>query len=50
MYISVKMLKTLQKLCSLYNCIIKTQRHMHFIHSYIKNVSVWDPTAHIKYC
>ena len=23
---------------------------MHFIHSYIKNVSVWDPTAHFKHC
>jgi len=24
---------------------------MNFIHSYIKNVSVWDPTAHFKhYC
>ena len=23
---------------------------MHFIHSYIKNVSVWDPTAHSKHC
>jgi len=22
---------------------------MHFIHSYIKNVSVWDPTAHFKH-
>ena len=21
---------------------------MHFIHSYIKNVSVWDPTAQFK--
>jgi len=21
---------------------------MHFIHSYIKNVSVWEPTAHFK--
>ena len=23
---------------------------MHFVHSYIKNVSVWDPTAHFKHC
>ena len=23
---------------------------MHFIHSYITNVSVWDPTAHFKHC
>jgi len=23
---------------------------MHFIHSYIKNLSVWDPTAHFKLC
>jgi len=23
---------------------------MHFILSYIKNVSVWDPTAHFKHC
>jgi len=30
-------------------CTIRTKRHMHFIHSYIKNVSVWDPTAHFKY-
>ena len=22
---------------------------MHFIYSYIKNVSVWDPTAHFKH-
>jgi len=22
---------------------------MHFIHSYIKNVSVWDPTGHFKH-
>ena len=22
-----------------------TQQHKHFIHSFIKNVSVWDPTA-----
>jgi len=26
-------------------CII-----IHFIHSYVKNVSVWDPTAHFKHC
>jgi len=32
------------------DCIIRTYRHMHFIHSYIKNVSVWDPTAHFKHC
>ena len=25
-----------------------TQRHMHFIHSYMKNVSLWDPTAHFN--
>ena len=24
--------------------------YMHFIHSYIKNVSAWDPTARFKYC
>ena len=23
---------------------------MHFIHSYIKNVSVWVPTAHFERC
>ena len=23
---------------------------MHFIHSFIKNVTVWDPTAHFKHC
>jgi len=23
---------------------------MHFIHSYMKNVSVWDPTEHFKHC
>jgi len=23
---------------------------MHFIHSCIKNVSFWDPTAHFKNC
>ena len=28
---------------------IRTKRHMHFIHSYVKNVSVWDPTAHFKH-
>ena len=22
---------------------------MHFLHSFIKNVSVWDPTAHFKH-
>jgi len=22
----------------------------YFIHSFIKNVSVWDPTAHFKHC
>ena len=28
-----------------------TQRHVHFIHGFIKNVSVWDPTAqHFKHC
>ena len=26
-----------------------TMYKTHFIHSYIKNVSVWDPTAHFKY-
>ena len=32
------------------DCTIRTQRHMHFIHSYIKNVNVWDPTARFKHC
>ena len=32
------------------DCILRTLRHMHFIHSSIKNVSVWDPTAHFKHC
>ena len=31
------------------DCTIRTKRHMHFIHSYIENVSVWDPTAHFKH-
>ena len=29
---------------------MRTQRHMHFIHSHINNVSDWDPTAHFKHC
>jgi len=32
------------------DCIIRTLRHMHFVHSFIKNVSVCDPTAHFKHC
>ena len=24
--------------------------HVSFVHSYINNVSVWDPTAHFKHC
>ena len=28
---------------------LRKQRHKHFIHSSIKNVSVWDPTAHFKH-
>ena len=28
---------------------IRTLRHVHLIHSFIKNVSVWDPTAHFKH-
>ena len=27
---------------------LRTKRHMRFIHSYIKIVSVWDPTACFK--
>jgi hypothetical protein len=30
------------------DCTIRTKQHMHFIHSYIKIVSVWDPTAHFN--
>ena len=33
--------RTMYKMC--------TQRHMHFIRSFIKNVSVWDPTAHFTH-
>jgi len=25
------------------------KRHMHFIHSFIKNVNIWDPTTHFKH-
>ena len=30
--------------------LYKTMYKMHFIHSFMKNVSVWDPTAHFKHC
>jgi len=30
------------------DCTLRTQQHMHFIHSFIRNVSVWDPTAHFN--
>jgi len=31
------------------DCTIRTKPHMHFIHSFINNVSVWDPTAYFKH-
>jgi len=31
-------------------CAVGSQtRHMHFIHSCIKNVSIWDLTVHFKH-
>jgi len=47
-------IKCLKMRCAIPNAYIldKTfafaKRHMHFIHSFIKNVNVWDPTAHFK--
>jgi len=31
------------------DCTLRTKQHMHFVHSYMKIVSVWDPTAHFKH-
>jgi len=40
--------KCLKMRCGIPNAYIpdKTMYNMHFIHSFIRNVSVWDPTAH----
>ena len=41
-------LKCLKMRCGIPNAYIldKTMYKMHVIHSFIKNVSFWDPTAH----
>jgi len=41
-------LKCLKMRCGIPNAYIldKTMYKMRFIHSYVKNVSVWNPTAH----
>jgi hypothetical protein len=38
-------LKCLKMRCGIQNAYI-LDKTMHFIHSFIKNVSVWDPTTH----
>jgi len=30
------------------HCTLRTQQHVHFVHSFIENVSVWDPTTHFN--
>ena len=42
------MLESFRNKCPDYT--IRTKRHMHFIYSYIKYVSFWDPTAHFDHC
>ena len=35
--------------CLKMRCGIPNAYKMNFVHGYIKNVSVWDPTAHFKH-